>query len=131
MTFFFVSLGVGMYSILRSLGLEPGAEFKAGIEESEKIGTPLAYTATFQIPIRCVELFKSRASTWLQETSLHGPRGNTQSQIEQHGMSAKGCSDDTCFRDCYTEGDLIACIRELNKLALQAPSLSVETRTRM
>ena len=27
-----------MYSVLRSLGLEPGGEFKAGIEEAEKIG---------------------------------------------------------------------------------------------
>ena len=29
----------GMYGLLRSLGLEPGGEFKAGIEEAEKIGT--------------------------------------------------------------------------------------------
>lgn len=28
----------GMYGILRSLGLEPGGEFKAGIEEADKIG---------------------------------------------------------------------------------------------
>lgn len=27
-----------MYGILRSLGLEPGGEFKAGIEEADKIG---------------------------------------------------------------------------------------------
>ncbi len=28
----------GVYSIMRSLGLEPGGEFKAGIEEADKIG---------------------------------------------------------------------------------------------
>ena len=27
--------------MLRTMGLEPGAEFKAGIEEADKIGEPL------------------------------------------------------------------------------------------
>jgi len=31
-------VGAGMYGILRSFGLEPGAEFRAGIEEADRLG---------------------------------------------------------------------------------------------